>query len=78
VTIHAVSVPEACDIGEVRAVSGSDVQLLEITPDARSFDKPTPCALKDITRVDFGSAYRRALGLADGCYKAGADHSIPV
>lgn len=53
--------PDVCYIGAAVDMSSRTLRLREITPTAAWEDKPTNYALRDITRVDIGSHYERAL-----------------
>lgn len=67
VTIHREKTePEVCHIGRVVSSSESEVSLLEIGPDASWDDEALSYRTKQITRVDFGGDYERALVLVAG------------
>ena len=62
VTIHREKVsPDVCHIGRGLAVSDSEVSLLEIGPDACWDDDALSYRTNEITRVDFGGDYEKAL-----------------
>lgn len=67
VTIHREKArPDVCWIGKIEAIHAAKVSLLEIGPDAAWDAKPTSCKLKEITAVEFGGEYEKALVLVDG------------
>jgi hypothetical protein len=67
VTIHLETADsDTCYIGKVSAVSGDQVELKLITPDAEWEDETEEYLLSEITRVDFGGAYEEALVLVAG------------
>ncbi len=61
-----VAEPEALWIGRVESVNRHLATLQLISPDAQWEDGPEEFALEEITRVDFGSTYERALVLVGG------------
>lgn len=62
VTIHVERRdPTVCYIGVPVGVNSKTLRLREITPDADWEDEPTSYPLKDVTRVDIGGRYERAL-----------------
>jgi hypothetical protein len=64
VTIHReIADPDVCHIGRVSSFTKQRVLLLEITPDATWEAEPTPYALSEITKIDFGDPYAEALAL---------------
>lgn len=64
VTIHREEVDlGVCCIGRILGVQRGRVSLLEISPDATWDDKPSTYPLGDITRVNFGGDYEKALQL---------------
>lgn len=66
-TIHREKIePEVCWIGKLQKIGREEVSLLEIGPDARWDRKPTLHKLNEITAVEFGSEYERALLLVGG------------
>ncbi len=67
VTIHRETVRrEVCWIGKVEKLSDEKVFLVEINPDATWDEKATPYKLNEITSVEFGGEYERALHLVGG------------
>ena len=58
--------PEGCQIGEVRGVGRTHLDLHEIGPDAKWDATPTAYRLNEITRVAFGGDYEDALVLVGG------------
>lgn len=67
VTIHREMVkPGVCWIGKVAEIARGKVFLLEIGPDAKWDDEPTSYRLNEITSVEFGGEYERALFLVGG------------
>jgi len=58
--------PDVCHIGQVVAVSRTQLALLEIGPDAKWDADATAYALREITRVSFGGDYENALFLVGG------------
>ena len=70
IAIHREKVnPDVCRIGRVTGIDESNVQMLEIGPDAIWETKPTEYRLREITRVDFGGDYEEALFLVGGAPK---------
>ena len=66
-TIHREKVdPDVCWIGKVEGIQQRQVALLEIGPDAKWDRKPTSYNLSEITSVEFGGEYERALHLVGG------------
>jgi hypothetical protein len=57
---------EACWIGRLSEINEERVLLREIDPSGVWDETPTPYALSEITRVDFGGAYEEALYLVGG------------
>jgi hypothetical protein len=53
--------PDECYIGVVRSLTSRTVRLLEIDPRANWDTSTTSWPLRDITRVDFGGRYEKAL-----------------
>jgi hypothetical protein len=67
VTIHRERVdPDVCWIGRVVGISKGRVNLIEIDPDAHWSKKPKTYRLSEITHVDFGGDYEKALQLVGG------------
>lgn len=67
VTIHREKVrPDVCWIGKVQQIHDGHVWLLEIGPDAKWDKKPVAHKLSEITQVEFGGEYERALHLVGG------------
>jgi hypothetical protein len=67
VTIHRERVdPKVCYIGRVFGIGREHVTLLEIGPDARWEKTPRTYRQQEITRVDFGGEYEKALYLVGG------------
>ncbi|HEV8180776.1 MAG TPA: hypothetical protein VGQ61_00310 [Candidatus Angelobacter sp.] len=67
VTIHREKVdPDVCHIGRITALKNNRVSLLEIGPDALWDKEISDYSLKEITRVDFGGDYEKALHLVGG------------
>ena len=67
VTIHREKTrPDSCWIGMLKEISRKEVSLLEIGPDAKWDPKPTLHKLNEITAVEFGGEYERALILVGG------------
>lgn len=66
-TIHRQRVdPDVCWIGKIEDVRQGQVSLLEINPDAKWDRKPTFYNLSEITTIEFGGEYERALHLVGG------------
>lgn len=66
-TIHREKArPDVCWIGRIEEIRRGQVSLLEIGPDAAWDDKPTSYKLNEITSVEFGGEYERALFLVGG------------
>jgi hypothetical protein len=66
-TIHRESVdPDVCWIGKIEEIRQGQVSLLEIGPDAKWDRKPTSYKMNEITAVEFGGEYERALHLVGG------------
>ena len=66
-TIHREKVkPDVCWIGKIEEIQRGQVSLLEIGPDAMWDAKPTWYKLNEITSVEFGGEYERALHLVGG------------
>jgi hypothetical protein len=66
-TIHRETVdPEVCWIGKIKEIQRGQVALLEIGPDAKWDRKPTFYKMNEITAVEFGGEYERALHLVGG------------
>jgi len=66
-TIHRETVDlGVCWIGKIKEVRQGQVSLLEIGPDAKWDSKPTAYSLNEITSVEFGGQYERALHLVGG------------
>ena len=66
-TIHRERVdPDVCWIGKMEDILQGQVALLEINPAAKWDRKPTSYKLSEITRVEFGGEYERALHLVGG------------
>jgi hypothetical protein len=66
-TIHREMIkPGVCWIGKVAEIKRGRVSLLEIGPDAKWDDGPTSYRLNEITSVEFGGEYERALFLVGG------------
>lgn len=57
---------EICQIGKAVGLNAGKLSLLEITPHATWDAEPTVYRLNQITRVDFGGGYERALHLVGG------------
>jgi hypothetical protein len=55
--------PDLCWIGRILSVKQGHVSLLEMNPDASWENKPNTYLLKEITRVNFGGDYEKALHL---------------
>jgi hypothetical protein len=55
--------PDVCHIGALQGVNAAQVQLLEISPDARWDSEVSSYRLREITRVSFGGGYEDALHL---------------
>lgn len=67
VTIHREHVnPDVRYIGRVVGFAKGCVKLLEIGPDAKWDDEPIAYRLSEITRVDLGGDYEKALQLVGG------------
>jgi len=67
VTVHREKVdPDVCWIGKIEGIQQRQVALLEIGPDAKWDRKPTFYKLSEITSVEFGGEYERALHLVGG------------
>ncbi len=67
VSIHSESrEPGICQIGQVVAITRSQVALLEIDPNAVWDAEPTVHSLRSVTRVGFGGEYEEALFLVGG------------
>ncbi len=66
-TIHREKArPDVSWIGRIEEIRRGQVSLLEIGPDAAWDDKPTSYKLNEITSVEFGGEYERALFLVGG------------
>jgi len=66
-TIHREkSRSDVCWIGRIEEIARGQVSLLEIGPDAKWDCKPTSYKLSEITGVEFGGEYERALLLVGG------------
>jgi hypothetical protein len=66
-TIHREKVdPDVCWIGKVEGMRQRQVALLEIGPDAKWDRKPNSYKMSEITSVEFGGEYERALHLVGG------------
>jgi hypothetical protein len=66
-TIHRETVdPDVCWIGKIKEVQRGQVSLLEIGPDAKWDREPTAYRMNEITSVEFGGEYERALHLVGG------------
>jgi hypothetical protein len=66
-TIHRERVdPDVCWIGKIEDIRQGQVSLLEINPDAKWDRKPTSYSLSEITTIEFGGEYERALHLVGG------------
>ncbi len=66
-TIHRERVdPDVCWIGKIEEIRQGQVSLLEIGPDATWDRKPTSYRVSEITTVEFGGEYERALHLVGG------------
>lgn len=66
-TIHREKIrPGVCWIGRIEEINHGQVSLLEISPAATWDDKPTSYKLSEITSVEFGGEYERALLLVGG------------
>jgi hypothetical protein len=66
-TIHREMVdPDACWIGKIREIQQGKVSLLEIGPDAKWDRRPTSYKMNEITAVEFGGEYEKALHLVGG------------
>src|SRR5262249_1375928 len=64
VTIHRETVDTgACWIGTIKEVRHGQVSILEIGPDAKWDRKSTVYMMNEITSVEFGGEYERALYL---------------
>lgn len=67
VTVSAeISDPGSCWIGRVASLNRHLLTLKLINADARWEEEPEEFGLDEITRVDFGTAYERALVLVGG------------
>lgn len=67
VTIHREKArPGVCWIGKIEELKGGTVSLLEIGPDAVWDYEPTWHKLNEITAVEFGGEYEKALSLVGG------------
>jgi hypothetical protein len=67
VAIHrAKKDPHACWIGRIEEITRTHVALREIGPDAKWDPGPTKYRLSEITSVEFGGEYERALHLVGG------------
>jgi hypothetical protein len=67
VAIHREKVrPDVCHIGRAEKAEQGQVTLLEIGPDAKWDRKPTSYRLGEVTMVEFGDEYERALVLVGG------------
>lgn len=67
VTIHRERVePDVCHIGRIEEVTQGQLLIREIGPDAVWETEPETYRLAEITRVDFGGGYERALYLVGG------------
>ncbi len=67
VTIHRQLIkPDVCWMGRVMEVKRGELALLEIGPDAKWDREPSLHKLSDITTVEFGGEYERALHLVGG------------
>ncbi len=66
-TIHRERIkPDVCWIGKIEEIKRGKVSLREIGPDAKWDDYPTSYKLNEITSVEFGGEYERALSLVGG------------
>jgi hypothetical protein len=66
-TVHREKVdPDVCWIGKIDGIRQGQVSLLEIGPDAKWDRKPTSYKTSEITCVEFGGEYERALHLVGG------------
>ncbi len=69
VAIHRENkVPDACWIGRVIGIDGSDVAFQEISPAAIWYKDPSTYRLNQITQIEFGGPYETALHLVGGKY----------
>jgi hypothetical protein len=67
VTIHREKVdPDVCWIGKIEGIRQGQVSLLEIGPDAKWDRKATSYKMSEITCIEFGGEYERALHLVVG------------
>lgn len=68
ITIHReIDDPGVCHIGRTLKVTDTHVELHEIDCDARWWEHGTDqYALSEVTRIDFGGDYERALALVNG------------
>ena len=67
VTIHREEInAQGCHVGRVVSVTGDEVRLLEINPDATWDAEPMIYRLSEITCVSFGGDYEDALYLVGG------------
>jgi len=58
--------PDICFIGKVESLKDDRLELKLVTPNAKWEEDTKHIALSDITRVDFGGAYEKALFLVAG------------
>lgn len=70
INIHRENInSDVCHIGKVVQIANGQLQLLEITPHAKWEREPTVYRLNQITRIEFGGGYERALHLVGGTPK---------
>ena len=58
--------PDTCSIGKILSVGEHHVEVLEIDPDAQWEEETSRFRLNQLTRLDFGGGYERALELVGG------------
>lgn len=58
--------PDVCFVGQPRVVTRDALSLFEVTPSAEWEGELTEYAFEDVTRVDAGGRYERALSLVAG------------
>lgn len=66
-TLHLeIAEPDACWVGRVQELNRHLVTLQLVNPDGQWEPEPEEFALEELTRVDFGTDYERALVLVAG------------
>jgi hypothetical protein len=58
--------PDDCLIGKVLTVGRTQLEFIEIDPDAEWSEEPSSLPLADLTRIDFGGGYEDALFMVGG------------